>query len=183
MTSLQDGLAGPVKNASLMFMGAVVLILLIACTNVANLLIARTADRAAELSIRSALGASRARLARQLLTECLLLSFVATLAGLAIAYWTISLAVKVEPPPLGAAVLFNPGWKRPGFHADGFCDYRLGLRRLTSLYVGRIQRFRDPQLRSDPRLAAGSRKPGCRTGDAHDDSSRGSVSWDVRLST
>jgi predicted permease len=102
MTSLQDGLAGPVKNASLMFMGAVVLVLLIACTNVANLLIARTTDRAAELSVRSALGASRARLARQLLTECLLLSFVATLAGLLIAYWTTSLAVKIEPPPLGA---------------------------------------------------------------------------------
>jgi len=45
MRSLQDGLAGPVKNASLLFMGAVVLVLLIACTNVANLLIARTADR------------------------------------------------------------------------------------------------------------------------------------------
>ncbi len=102
MTSLQDGLAGPVKNASLMFMGAVVLVLLIACTNVANLLLARTTDRAAELSIRSALGASRARIARQLLTECLLLAFVATLAGLLIAFWTTSLAVKIEPPPLGA---------------------------------------------------------------------------------
>lgn len=101
MTSLQDGLSGPVKNASLMFMGAVVLVLLIACTNVANLLIARTTDRTAELSIRSALGASRTRLARQLLTECLLLSLVATLVGLAIAYWTTSLAGKIEPPPLG----------------------------------------------------------------------------------
>ena len=100
MTSLQDGLAGPVKNASLMFMCAVVLVLLIACTNVANLLIARTADRAAELSIRSALGASRARLARQLLTECLLLSFVATVIGLLMAYWTTSLAAKVQPPRL-----------------------------------------------------------------------------------
>jgi putative ABC transport system permease protein len=102
ITSLQDGLAGPVKNASLMFMGAVVLVLLIACTNVANLLLARTTDRAAELSIRSALGASRARLMRQLLTECLLLSLVATLSGLLIAFWITSFAAKIEPPPLGA---------------------------------------------------------------------------------
>ena len=102
ITSLQDGLAGPVKNASLMFMGAVVLVFLIACTNVANLLLARTKDRAIELSIRSALGASRSRLARQLFVECLLLSFVATLAGLLLASWTTSLAAKVQPPPLGA---------------------------------------------------------------------------------
>ncbi len=102
MSSLQDGLAGPFKNASLMFMGAVVLVLLIACTNIANLLMARTADRAAELSLRSALGASHARLARQLLVECLLLSLVAALAGLLVAYWTTSLAAKVQPPPLGA---------------------------------------------------------------------------------
>ena len=102
MMSLRDGLAGPVKNASLLFMGAVLLVLLIACTNVANLLLARTADRAAELSIRSALGASRARITRQLLTECLLLSCVATLVGLLVGYWTTLVAAQVEPPPLGA---------------------------------------------------------------------------------
>jgi putative ABC transport system permease protein len=102
MTSLQDALAGSAKNASLMFMGAVLLVLLIACTNVANILTARTADRISEFSIRSALGASRGRIARQLFTESLLLSIVATLAGLAIAYWTTSLAAKVEPPTLAA---------------------------------------------------------------------------------
>ena len=96
ITSLQDGVAGPVKDASLMFMGAVVLVLLIACTNVANLSIARTNDRAAELSIRSALGASRARLARQLFAECLLLSLIATLAGFAIAFWITSFAAKIR---------------------------------------------------------------------------------------
>ena len=86
----------------MLLMGAVILVLVIACTNLANLLMARTAERAAELSVRAALGASRARLARQLLTECLLLSAIAAVAGLLVARWTISLAAKVEPPPLGA---------------------------------------------------------------------------------
>ncbi len=102
MSSLQDALAGPVKKASLTFMVATCLVLLLACTNIANLLIARTADRAPELSIRSALGASRGRLIRQLVTECFLLSFAASLAGLTVAYWTSSLAAKVEPPALGS---------------------------------------------------------------------------------
>src|SRR5271168_4463103 len=83
-----------------MLMAGVVLILLIACCNVANLLMARTADRATELAIRSALGASRARIAQQLLTECLLLSFVAAVAGLFVAFWTTSIAAKVQPAPL-----------------------------------------------------------------------------------
>lgn len=102
MVSLRDALLGRVKDASLLLMAAIVLVLLIACTNLANLLMARTAERAAELSVRAALGASRARLARQLLTECLLLSSVAAVAGLLVAFWTTSLAAKVEPPPLGA---------------------------------------------------------------------------------
>jgi putative ABC transport system permease protein len=141
MTSLQDGLAGPMKNASLMFMGAVVLILLIACTNVANLLIARTADRAPELFIRSALGASRARLVRQLLTECLLLSFVAALAGLAIAYWTLSLAVKIEPPPLGAQSYSILDGRVLAFTLTVSVITALVFGILPSLYAGRIQAF------------------------------------------
>ncbi len=100
ITSLQDELAGPVKRASLLLMAGVVLILLIACTNIANLLLAHTADRATELSIRSALGASRVRLIQQLLTECLLLSFLAAIAGLLVAFWTVSVAAKVQPAPL-----------------------------------------------------------------------------------
>ena len=102
ITSFQDALAGSAKNASLMFMGAVVLVLLIACTNIANILTARTADRIPEFSVRSALGASGGRIARQLFIESLLLSFVAALAGLVLAYWTTSLATKIEPPALAA---------------------------------------------------------------------------------
>ena len=101
MVSLRDALLGPAKDASLLLMGAVLLVLLIACTNIANLLMARTAERGTELSVRAALGASRARLTRQLLTECLLLASAAAVAGLLVAFWTTSLAAKVEPPPLG----------------------------------------------------------------------------------
>ncbi len=100
ITALRDELAGPAKQGSLVLMTCVVLILLIACSNVANLLMARTADRAAELSIRSALGASRARISQQLLTECLLLSLTAAIAGLFLAFWTASIAAAFQPAPL-----------------------------------------------------------------------------------
>ena len=97
MVPLRDQLTGPVKNASLLLMASVLLILLIACGNVANLLLARTADRGMELSIRSALGASRARIVQQLLTECLLLASAACIAGLVVAFWTAAQAAKVQP--------------------------------------------------------------------------------------
>jgi putative ABC transport system permease protein len=142
LTSLQDAIAGPVKNASLMFMGAVVLVLLIACTNVANLLLARTTDRAAELSIRSALGASRARLARQLFTECMLLCFVATVAGLAIAYWISALAAKIEPPPLGAQSYSILDGRVLAFTIVVSVITALGLGVLPSLYAGRMETLR-----------------------------------------
>ena len=102
ITGLRDELAGPARKGSLALMACVVLILLIACTNVANLLLARTADRATELSIRSALGASRARLAQQLLTECVLLSLAASIAGILVAFWTTSVAAKLQPAPIAS---------------------------------------------------------------------------------
>jgi predicted permease len=97
---LRDELAGPTKNASLVLMGGAVLILLIACLNVANLMTARTADRHVELSIRSALGASRARLVQQLLTECLLLALAGGTAGASVAYAVTSLAAQLQPAAL-----------------------------------------------------------------------------------
>jgi putative ABC transport system permease protein len=102
MRSLREALTGPVASASLMLMAGMALILLIACTNVANLLMARITDRTSELSIRSALGASQGRLKRQLLTECLFLCAVSALAGLLVAAGVTSLAAKVQPPPLSA---------------------------------------------------------------------------------
>jgi putative ABC transport system permease protein len=141
MLSLQDKLAGPVKNASLLLMAGVILILLIACTNVANLLMARTADRVTELSIRSALGASRARLTQQLLTESVLLSLVAAVAGLVVAFWAASLAAKVEPPPIATQSYSILDIRVLAFAvaASTISGVLFGI--LPSLYAGRIHTF------------------------------------------
>ena len=141
LISLQDSLAGPAKNGSLMLMASVLLVLLIACTNGANLLMARTADRAAELSIRSALGASRARLARQVLTECLLLSLAAAAAGLVVAFWTTSIAAKVQPPPLAAQSYSILDSRVLGFAVLTSILSSVLFGVLPSLYASRIYSF------------------------------------------
>ena len=146
MTPLQDALAGSAKNASLLFMGAVVLVLMIACTNVANLLTARTADRMPEFSIRSALGASTGRLGRQLLTEGLLLSLIATVAGLAIAYWTTSLAANVEPPSLAAQSYSILDVRVLAFTVVVAIATALMFSILPSLYLGRVHSLGTPSF-------------------------------------
>jgi putative ABC transport system permease protein len=114
---LQDQLAGPIKNAALILMGGVGLLLLLACANVANLLLARTAARSNELAIRMALGASRARLTQQLLTETLLMSIVATVAGLIVAYWTAAIVSLVQPASIGAQAYEVLDWRVLAFAA------------------------------------------------------------------
>lgn len=141
MMPLRDALLGPVRNASLLLLGAVLLVLLIACTNVANLFIARAADRAGELSIRSALGASRTRLARQMLTECLFISLIAALAGLLVAYWTTSLAARVQPPPLNTQSYSVVDGRVLAFAVLVSMVAALLSGILPSLYIGRVHVF------------------------------------------
>ncbi len=94
---LRDQLVGDVRTSLLVLMAGVAFLLLIACVNVANLLLARGAARTREVAVRAALGAGRARVVRQFLVECLLLTGLATLLALPLAIWGIAALTSLVP--------------------------------------------------------------------------------------
>jgi putative ABC transport system permease protein len=129
-SSLQGEVTGAVRPALVAVLGAVALLLLIACVNVTNLLLARGAQRRGEFAVRMALGAGRARLIRQVLTESLLLALLGGTGGLIVAAFGVDVLRSLSPPELPRAGAIG---------VDGTVfAWAIGMTTLIGLAVGLI---------------------------------------------
>ena len=154
LSILHERLVREVKPSLLALLGAVGFVLLIACANVANLLLARSAARQKEIAVRAAMGASRGRVVRQMLTESILLSAIGGIAGLLLSVWLTDVLISIIPE--GAPRLDQVGID---FRVLAFA---LGISALTGILFGLA-----PALQASKLDVSSSLKEGGRTGEGH----------------
>jgi predicted permease len=152
VTTLLEGRTHGNWTTANILLGAVGLILLIACVNVAGLLLARGATRMHEVAIRASIGAGRGRLIRQLLTESLLLALTAGVVGMLVAWWTLDALVANIPLPISSNNPATLNWRVLGFS--------LAVVAATGVLFGLVPALRLSRVRVTHALARGTHRAG-----------------------